>query len=67
MAMNHEEQKHPCSGLDLKTREMLTVAVLTVLGYSQAELKEHIITFIKIAPDNPVLWKGMKGASVKGR
>jgi 4-carboxymuconolactone decarboxylase len=30
------------SGLDLKTREMLTVAALTVLGYSQAELKEHI-------------------------
>ena len=29
-------------GLDLKTREMLTVAALTVLGYPQAELKEHI-------------------------
>jgi len=29
-------------GLDLKTREMLTVAGLTVLGYPQAELKEHI-------------------------
>jgi len=29
-------------GLDLKTREMLTVAALTVLGYAQAELKEHI-------------------------
>jgi 4-carboxymuconolactone decarboxylase len=29
-------------GLDLKTREMLTVADLTVLGYPQAELKEHI-------------------------
>jgi len=44
--MNHEEQKHPRPGLDLKTGEMLTVAVLTVLGYSQAELKEHIISFI---------------------
>lgn len=29
-------------GLDLKTREMLTVAALIVLGYAQAELKEHI-------------------------
>lgn len=29
-------------GLDLRTREMLTVAALTVLGYPQAELKEHI-------------------------
>ncbi len=29
-------------GLDLKTREMLTVAALTVLGYPQAELKDHI-------------------------
>jgi 4-carboxymuconolactone decarboxylase len=29
-------------GLDLKIREMLTVAALTVLGYPQAELKEHI-------------------------
>jgi 4-carboxymuconolactone decarboxylase len=29
-------------GLDLKTREMLTVAALTVLGYPQAELNEHI-------------------------
>lgn len=29
-------------GLDLKTRDMLTVAALTVLGYPQAELKDHI-------------------------
>jgi 4-carboxymuconolactone decarboxylase len=29
-------------GLDLKTREMLTVAALTALGYPQAELKDHI-------------------------
>jgi 4-carboxymuconolactone decarboxylase len=29
-------------GLDLKTREMLTVAALTVLGYPQAELTDHI-------------------------
>lgn len=29
-------------GLDLKTREMLTVAALTVLGYPQTELKDHI-------------------------
>ena len=29
-------------GLDLKVREMLTVAALTVLGYPQAELKDHI-------------------------
>jgi 4-carboxymuconolactone decarboxylase len=29
-------------GLDLKTREILTVAALTVLGYPQAELKDHI-------------------------
>ena len=33
---------YPRSGLDLKTREMLTVAALTVLGYPQGELKEHI-------------------------
>ena len=30
------------STLDLKTREMLTVAALTVLGYAQSELKDHI-------------------------
>jgi 4-carboxymuconolactone decarboxylase len=29
-------------GLDLKTREMLTVAALIVLGYPQAELNQHI-------------------------
>ena len=29
-------------GLDLKTREMLTVAALTVLGFAQGELKDHI-------------------------
>lgn len=29
-------------GLDLKTRELLTVAALTVLGYPQSELKEHV-------------------------
>jgi 4-carboxymuconolactone decarboxylase len=28
--------------LDLKTREMLTVAALIVLGYPQAELNQHI-------------------------
>jgi 4-carboxymuconolactone decarboxylase len=33
---------YPRSALDLKTREMLTVAALTVLGYPQAELKEHL-------------------------
>ncbi len=33
---------YPRPGLDVKTREMLTVAALTVLGYPQAELKEHI-------------------------
>ena len=33
---------YPRPGLDLKTREMLTVAALTVIGYAQAELKEHI-------------------------
>lgn len=29
-------------GLDLRTREMLTIAALTVLGYPQTELKEHV-------------------------
>lgn len=29
-------------GLDIKTREMLTVAALTILGYPQAELRDHI-------------------------
>ena len=33
---------YPRSGLDAKTRGMLTVAALTVLGYAQAELKDHI-------------------------
>lgn len=33
---------YPRPVLDLKTREMLTVAALTVLGYPQAELKDHI-------------------------
>jgi 4-carboxymuconolactone decarboxylase len=33
---------YPRPGLDLKTREMLTVAALTVLGYPQGELREHI-------------------------
>jgi 4-carboxymuconolactone decarboxylase len=33
---------YPRPLLDLKTREMLTVAALTVLGYPQSELKEHI-------------------------
>jgi 4-carboxymuconolactone decarboxylase len=33
---------YPRPGLDLKTREMLTVAALTVLGYPQAELRDHI-------------------------
>ena len=33
---------YPRPGLDLNTREMLTVAALTVLGYPQAELKDHI-------------------------
>ena len=28
--------------LDSKTREMLTAAALTVLGYAQGELKDHI-------------------------
>ncbi len=30
------------AGLDPKTREMITVAALTVLGYSQDELRHHI-------------------------
>lgn len=33
---------YPRPGLDLKTREMLTVAALTVLGYPQSELRDHI-------------------------
>ncbi len=33
---------YPRPSLDAKTREMLTVAALTVLGYPQAELKDHI-------------------------
>ena len=32
----------PYPALDVKTREMLTVAALTVLGYPQPELREHI-------------------------
>jgi hypothetical protein len=28
---------------------------------------DFVGTFIKIAPKNPVLWTGMKGASAKGR
>jgi 4-carboxymuconolactone decarboxylase len=30
------------SALDLRTREMLTVAALTVLGFPQGELNQHI-------------------------
>jgi 4-carboxymuconolactone decarboxylase len=33
---------YPRPGLDLKTREMLTVAALIVIGYAQPELKVHI-------------------------
>jgi 4-carboxymuconolactone decarboxylase len=33
---------YPRPGLDVKTREMLTIAALTVLGYPQAELKDQI-------------------------
>ena len=33
---------YPRPGLDLKTREMLTVEALTVLGSPQGELKENI-------------------------
>jgi 4-carboxymuconolactone decarboxylase len=33
---------YPRPGLDLKTREMITVTALTVLGYAQPELKDHI-------------------------
>jgi len=33
---------YPRPGLDLKTRELLTVAALTVLGYPQGELKDHV-------------------------
>ena len=39
---------YPRPGLDLKTREMLTVAALTVLGYPQAELKDHIRGALKV-------------------
>ena len=39
---------YPRAGLDLKTREMLTIAALTVLGYPQAELKEHIRGVMKV-------------------
>jgi hypothetical protein len=28
---------------------------------------EGVNAFIKAAPENPVLWTGMKGASTKGR
>ena len=33
---------YPRPGLDLKTREMITVTALVVLGYAQPELKDHI-------------------------
>jgi len=27
----------------------------------------HLTSFIKIAPENPILWTGMKGASAESR
>jgi 4-carboxymuconolactone decarboxylase len=40
-------------GLDLKTREMLTVAALTVLGYPQAELRDHIRGALNVGCSQP--------------
>jgi hypothetical protein len=33
----------------------------------QLQMDERYQEFIKVAPENPVLWTGMKGASAKGR
>jgi len=38
-----------------------TLQLLRILKYPFDEI------FIKIAPENPVLWTGMKGASVENR
>jgi len=40
---------------------MKKFSILTILNSSP------IIPFIKTAPENPVLWTGMKGASAEGR
>jgi hypothetical protein len=30
-------------------------------------IRDWSLKFIKVAPENPVLWTGMKGASARGR
>ena len=37
------------------------------LVWSSKNRKANRLDFIKIAPENPVLWTGMKGVSAKGR
>ena len=39
---------------------------LTGRGFDLA-LNKEVLQFIKIAPENPVLWTGMKDASAEGR
>jgi hypothetical protein len=40
-------------------------AINTYFNEKAAEVRNR--SFIKIAPENPALWAGMKGASAKGR
>jgi len=48
------------------TEEELKAIVKAVVRHSEKELNSND-PFIEIAPENPVLWTGMKGVSAKGR
>jgi hypothetical protein len=44
------------------------MGIFRKIGAKQDLFKHNpSLPFIKIAPENPVLWTGMKGASAKGR
>jgi hypothetical protein len=47
-----------------RQRAIFTPVVLTLKNEPAKSLSDKVI---KIAPENPVLWTGMKGASAKGR
>ena len=39
--------------------------MLTNMGFGYQDIEK--LEFIKIAPENPILWTGMKGVSAKSR
>ena len=52
---------------DFINHKQLHIPSITPPIFSKTPLSENLRTFIKIAPENPVLWTGMKGVSAKGR